>query len=637
MRTAIIPPKLKSSSPHLIARSADLNAVDFLYQISGRSPLARYVGRGDIAEPPAPAWYIPATGEIYIHVDEATIGNPREIRSMHHEQHPKQALALGLLAHEAGHAAISERMAVVEKEAPRHQALLTVLEELRVENHAVRRTPMVRKFLRASFGLILANLTDEFVNRSHVVRAWTLTRGRTLAGVTAPDETEAVDTAARVLLGDDLVDTLTDLLQEALTLRLDGPADRQRMIEICDDWHELVGDPAESTSCTTCVRHPGEGEASGGGEPGEESSGTETSDDGETDGGDGETDEGDDGEAESMESGWGKAGADDPDLSGDDEPDSDLLNDEDAELMKMLKRDLTELMQDEWTRELDTVELAKSGEWAQKVFGNRRKQARLSESTPTSAMRQHVVKVAAELSNLSLPAIAKTAHPSVAPPGRLRSREALRASAERAQAKMVTAKPWKATVRRHSSARPLVIGIATDTSGSMRWAEAGVAEFAYVYANAGHRIGARTAAVTFGDSVHRIARPGEVMNHVLRKTASDGTEEFDHAMASLDGVLHLTTPSSAARILFVISDGAFVKSQEPDKAARWMKLMLKAGTHVVWITDGGMYAGYGTWMDAIGTTPNLTVRTGKFSGGTGHSVFEMLNEAALEAIRHDVA
>ena len=55
---------------------------------------------------------------------------------------------------------------------------------------------------------------------------------------------------------------------------------------------------------------------------------------------------------------------------------------------------------------------------------------------------------------------------------------------------MSTAKPWKGTKRKHSVAKPLVIGIATDTSGSMKWAENGVAEFAYVYANAGHRIGA---------------------------------------------------------------------------------------------------------------------------------------------------
>ena len=43
----------------------------------------------------------------------------------------------------------------------------------------------------------------------------------------------------------------------------------------------------------------------------------------------------------------------------------------------------------------------------------------------------------------------------------------------------------------------LVVGVATDTSGSMRWAEEAVARMAYVYTNAGHRIGARTPPTTF--------------------------------------------------------------------------------------------------------------------------------------------
>jgi hypothetical protein len=206
---------------------------------------------------------------------------------------------------------------------------------------------------------------------------------------------------------------------------------------------------------------------------------------------------------------------------------------------------------------------------------------------------------------------------------------------------MMTAKPWKATVRRHTSAKPLVVGVATDTSGSMRWAESGVAEFAYVYANAGHRIGARTAAVTFGDHVHRIARPGEVLNEVLTKTASDGTEEFDQAMAALDGVLHLTTPGTASRILIVVSDAQFVKSDEAERAYRWVQAMIKAGTHIVWITDRSANiasTGYTSWVRKAMLLPGFTL-VGAFDGATDKytrshvGVFDKLNEVALAAIR----
>jgi hypothetical protein len=346
-----------------------------------------------------------------------------------------------------------------------------------------------------------------------------------------------------------------------------------------------------------------------------------------------------------VEHSWGKAGAGEP---GEEEGDGgEPLTDEDAELMKALTRDLEGKMQEEWNRELNPIAVSSSGEWAQRIFGDKKTSTRLMLEEPTIQDRQAVVKVAAALSNLALPAVAKVSKAVVVPPGRMRSREALRASAERAQGQMVSARPWKSTVRRHTNARPLVLGVATDTSGSMRWAEKAVASFAYVYANAGHRIGARTAAVTYGDHVHRIARPGEVMEKIVRKTANDSTEEFDRAMAALDGVLHLTTPSSAAKILLVISDGAYVKGDEADKAAMWLRAMDRAGTHIVWITEHDTRdTSYDYWLDDTARKlPRMTVRAafpkGKKRtpyGAIGPSnVFDMINGAALEAITKDVS
>jgi hypothetical protein len=171
----------------------------------------------------------------------------------------------------------------------------------------------------------------------------------------------------------------------------------------------------------------------------------------------------------------------------------------------------------------------------------------------------------------------------------------------------------------------------------MRWAEDGVAEFAYVYTNAGHRIGARTAAVTFGTHVHRIARPGEVMTHVETKSASDGNEEFDKAMAALDGVLHLTDPSYAARILMVISDGALVKGGETARATEWLRRMDKAGTHVLWIADRDIR--YANWLVKLSAKlPHLTVVNVEttYSTKPGKRVFDLLNTAALTAIKANV-
>ena len=256
----IIPPDLNSDNRKLRARTVDLNAdcpmIDQIMAGSGKvRPIARYVNKGDIATPPAPAWYLPAANDLYIHVDDAGLTDVPEIVwwQVFTSTDVNLARIVGLYCHEVGHAAISDDMTPVQMGAKRHFDLLSLLEELRVENYALRRAAQARRFLRASFAIILANLPDEFENKSHVVRAWAMCRGRTLAGVAAADETDDVDIAARTLLGDDTVDGLTDLLQEALTLRLDDDGAKERMVAICDEWVELVGDTAEATGCTHCA------------------------------------------------------------------------------------------------------------------------------------------------------------------------------------------------------------------------------------------------------------------------------------------------------------------------------------------------------------------------------------------------
>jgi hypothetical protein len=660
----VLPPHLSSTDPRLIERSADLN-VDrsFIDRIACSavppkpSPIVRYVNSGDIVVPPAPAWYIPSTNDIYVHVDAAEIKGHLPMISAHYVADvggAKAARIGGLVSHEAGHAAISDGMVEVEKTAPQHGALLTLLEELRVENYAVRTLPDCRRLLRASMALVLANLPAEFESKGHIVRAWTLCHGRTLAGVSDQVETQAIDTAARTMLTDDVVDGLTDLLQEALTLDLTLARHQARMVEICDEWVALIGEPPETVGCTSCARAAKPGEKTdnvgGGGKSDEKSD--DDAEDGDASGG-GSGDEGDDdadgsGDAPGAKPDhgdhgghWGNPGAESNDPANEDIDYGDTLTDEDAELMSALMRDAAHLLQEEWSRDRRTAELANASEWAAKVFGNQKQSSMLTESEPTVEDRQAVVAVANALSSLVLPAISKTSKSMVVPPGKLRSREALRASAERARGLLVTAKPWAGTVRRHSSSRPLVIGVATDTSGSMGWAATGVAQFAYVYANAGHRIGARTAAVTFGDRVARIARPGEIMSKVLTKPARDGSEEFDWAMASLDGVLHLTTPAYSARILFIVSDGALVKGGESDRAVEWIRKMDQAGTHVIWMTDHANGPKY--LQDAAKRYSHFTIRgLGKsghsiaYGGSRSRAVFDALNAEALKAIAHDI-
>jgi hypothetical protein len=643
----------QSASRDLIHRSAGLNAdstvPDLIAGVGNTAPVARYVNTADCPHPPAPAWYLPGSHSVYIHVDEAKLRSVPANPWLNADPDKDTAKVLGLLVHEHSHAAISGDLEATIALKPKYANLITLLEELRVENHSLRRVPQSRKWLRASFGIILAGLPETYESKAHIVQAWTLTRGRTLAGVASPDETNPVDVAARTILGDDVVDGLTDLLQEALTLRTDRPSGQKRMIEICDEWYELVGEPPSTIKVCVCRRKgksDEEGDDSGtttvkvsvskDDEDGdEEGSGGSGSGEGDEEGavevgGDRDSDRGDT-IVEGSPAGWGKPGAD-----GDvvDEDGTDLLDDEAAELMGMLARDLGDLMETEWNKDPDAAKVANSAEWAARVFGNRKQDKRLTSSQPTADDRREVTRVASVLSQLALPTVHKTPRMTEIPPGRLRTREALRGTAERSSGMMTSARPWRGTNRRHSVAKPLVVGVATDTSGSMRWAENAVARMAYVYTNAGHRIGARTAAVTFGSNVHRIARPGEVMDHVVTKSASDGTEQFDYAMAALNGVLRLTDPTPAARLLVVVSDGVFVKAGEADRAVEWLRLMDHAGTHVVWVTDRSQEHRSGFWLNRAARKFDrvsiLSVEGVKYTGDS--NVFNKVNAAVLSMV-----
>ncbi|HEY7033113.1 MAG TPA: hypothetical protein VH482_17370 [Thermomicrobiales bacterium] len=639
--------------------SARLNAHAALTHIANvRTPVARYVGTEDVPNPPAPAWYVPQTGDIYIHADEAGIDTDN-VRGM--GTGFDWAKSEGLLAHEASHAAISEALRDAEKLAPHHSQLLTTFEEVRVENHAIRRFPRGRSGLRASFTIVLKGIRSlDTTSKPTVARAWALVQGRTLGGIATMAETKPMDEAARVLLGDDTVDALMDLLQETVTLIL--PRDTARLIEICDEWVELVGEET-SDGDDSCDGEPdgtgarGKGKGEGEGEPGKGGGKSDKSDedddtDDDTEPGD-NTDKGEPDDTSDDESDDGRSKSDPEPDEGDGELDWDLgekgsivstPDDDDEtgdptseakELTDAALKHLEETLSEDWNKVESTPIRWKSMEAAHRVFGNKRKSTTIFEQEPMKHHRQAVLEVSKVLSDLSLPAISKVARPAVLPPGRLRSREAVRASAERAQGRMVSAEPWRGSVRRHSTARPLVVGIATDTSASMKWAEQTVADFAYVWTNAGHRIGARTAAVTFGDNVKSIARPGEILSVVRGVPADDGTEECDLALAALDGVLHLAAPSYAARILIVVSDAYLVKYEEQEKVELWLRDFDRAGTHVLWVGSSAYDEGVG-WIKDLHLDNVTIVQPPTTTGRYGTVGFDRLNEATLAAVKANI-
>jgi hypothetical protein len=615
-----MPLSINSKNYDLIHRSAHVNATSLGRLNKDTAVVAKLIDDGDTPKPPAPAWYEPNTEEIYIHVDAAGI-NPKHITGPISTRlggglNKSEAKLLGLFAHEMGHSHISGELdAVIDRAkktgiTPNIIDVMELLEEVRVEAFVIRKNPKLRQALRASFTIILKaiaeNPPETIAGAAH---AWAVVHGRTLAGVSTPTETLSFDTATRTMIGDDVVDQLVELLQEAS--QIDMKRDGVRYGEIAEEWAELVGATNEDEDDGTCTeaRDEARGESKDG-ETGAEAGEEDPYAGGGSRGGEEESEAGGSDGDEAGEA--GDAEGEGKDGEGEGSPDygtegggkkSTALDQEAKELGEAVAEDLRQIMNDEWNATPRNPDLSDPRETAARVFGKETSGA-IEKQEPRAYQRQAVIDVAGFLSNISIKQITKSDHNASTPPGRLRSREGVRRSAERSRGMMVSAKPWKGSKRQYAAAKPLVIGLATDTSGSMRWAEGAVAEFAYVYANAGHRIGARTAAVTFGDYVYMTARPGEVSQHLMKKYADGGTEECDEALAALDGVLRLTDPSMAARILVVVSDGALVKSDETGKVTEWLHRMDRAGTHVIWVNNYKMHDGF--WLqDLVKTLPNL--------------------------------
>jgi hypothetical protein len=168
------------------------------------------------------------------------------------------------------------------------------------------------------------------------------------------------------------------------------------------------------------------------------------------------------------------------------------------------------------------------------------------------------------------------------PPGRLRMRDVLVADAQRAAGAAPTAEPFTRTLRRGVPTPPLRLGIACDVSRSMSLLARPVASAAWILARAGAYVpDARSATVTFGESVHPVIPPGKSPALASEFGTWDGTEEFCDAVDALDAALDLSRPG-AARLLVVVSDGRFRADQRRGGQERVARLK-RTGCAVLWL------------------------------------------------------
>ena len=583
--------------------------------------------------PPAPAWWDQETGDIHIDINRAKLEDANldgdldpyfRLDAKAAKRRPNVGYMRrvhGLVVHETAHSAWSTWMPKPGTPV-KVVKVMTMLEELRIErramNHPARAGANTQDALRASTAMILSNVTPEaLATPRQAAHTWALLRGRVNAGVIMPEEVEDVDIAARIVLGDDIVDLLIDLLDESLDLDADTDFGLTRFTEIAAEWDELITTEDEEGDgeggCTIIVLPPefggepesgtGDSRPSDSDDPAEDGEGSGDEGDGDGGGAGDDSDSGDDTDTGDADGGSGNTdddgddSTDDGDGDGDsgDEPDMGELGSSDGDDTESgtdsgIDPDAAELLAKVIAKTVEKItltdtpiQLSNPREWASEVFGRKTPSRRMTRREPTVSERRAVSQLARVLDSMSIPTITKTSRNSLVPPGRLRGREAVRASAERSQGRMVTARPWEATKRRRTSAPPMTVGVMTDTSGSMRWAEDVVASLAYVFGTAGPRVGARTAAVTFGNKVDAVVWPGLIPTEVRTYPANGGEEAFDKAAAAMDGMLNLSSRDGSSKVLVIVSDGHFVIDKEPERAELWLQRWHRAGVHVVWV------------------------------------------------------
>ncbi|VVJ22705.1 Uncharacterised protein [Amycolatopsis camponoti] len=455
----------------------------------------------------------------------------------------------GLLTHECGHAAHT-RWRAPDDAPPGAVAAADLLEESRMEAQQLRRRPADRYWLRAStINLILADTDAKdpakalTMSKPSAARTAALLMARVDGGVLNARETATVARTVEYILGADTLDTLREIWREAHRTADD---DADTMIELGRRWCAAIGtdpDDADPTS-PTC----------GDGDPGD-------------------ADRGDTGPSPLATAVTDAVSAIAATVNADTAPTDPI-----TERLEAAARD-------EAAREA-------AARTARAVFsgGGSRTGSTATRGTraPSSAERAAAHHLARTLDTAGVRQRAETKTTSVIPPGRLRVRGAVAASAQRAAGTIPTAEPFIRTNRTTVPTPPLRLGIACDVSGSMKAFAGPVASAAWILAHAAHntRVPATTATVIFGRYVRPITHPGSPPRAVTEFAASDGVEAIDKAINALDGALNLSH-ADAARLLIIVTDTYIVDATYRRNAQKHLVRLRATGCAVLWLTPEG--------------------------------------------------
>lgn len=528
---------------------------------SERYDLVGYVGTD--AGHGAPACYSPALAEIEVDTAIAfgKMATPEHVGDLRERsQQFEFPRAVGAIMHEAFHAKFSQwdlEKAYKDLEKDEHNALV-LLEESRIEAQGLLAMPEALNFLRAcAMDIVIADAKEKFAGSSNTESAAFL-----VATVHARIDAGILDKADVK----DLVELVDAYMSPEVIVKLRGiaakfqahtmHANAELLYPLAKEWAKIIREVAEEK-------------------------GDAPKEDGKPQGGEGEGGSGEGMSAEFAEmlmEALEEAGA------------SISIRNADA---------LADQEQDEnWKEEVknkanEAVDRKKNADAAKEVFdkstgvGTSKSSSRLMETrTPTSEERIAAVKIAQMLEKAKYRERDAVEIASITPPGRLRTRQMVQASALRERGVMQQVAPFRRTVRKHTDDPTLTVGVMVDISGSMGSAMQPMATTAWVMSEAVRRVQGRCAMVYYGSDVFPTLKAGQHLTDVNIYTASDGTEKFDKAFRALDGSLNLLN-GSGARLLVVVSDGQYTP-EERAHARKWVTQCNSAGVAILWLPfDGG--------------------------------------------------
>lgn len=559
-------------------------------------------------QPDAPAWFTPETAQVTINAAVA-LGetHPAEVNPLTPEGRRAHPEVIGLCAHEASHAHSTVWGKEFGKGLPPGVVKAAVLlEEPRIEYRQVQRRPQDRPYLRAQSVLLDLNQfkPGQVSDRWRAASAAVMVLARVDAGVLEPEDAKAVLPVLKSMIGEDDLHALRALWREAMELE-DGDTDS--LFDVAARWVDLLGDPPPPEAPTFGCGAPATGASQDA--AAEEESEWDDPDDNETGAGSGGSstsfagdgdDEWDDPENTDSEDGEGTAGED-----GGEGPDplmealetavaiahEDAMEEVAADDPQPVVKPEDSAAKKRREKDIEAQEAAESkGKHIFHGYGPGGRGGVLgTPRAPRPGERRLARQIGEALRKAQFRERTSTRRRSQLPPGRLNGRDAMLGAAQRSMGAMVTAEPFKSTVRRHVPEPPMRLGIMVDTSGSMSWATDVMASAAWAFSHAATYIHGQTATVAFGDDVVPVTRPGAPPAKVTPFAANGGWEDFKGGFAALDGALNLTM-GTGVRLLIVVSDGHLVGPGQPAAAQEAVSRMVRNGGHVLWIDADRAYS-----------------------------------------------